>query len=129
MPTTKADLPGTLKRSPKKAQETWAKTHDSAVDYPPHVEVAGSGRDGVTDLDRTLGDRLPLDLLAAGSLDRPGDPRSHPQVVVGRVRDRVHVELRDVTVDDFELHSEMIARRVDRPRRYRKETQWAASRK
>ena len=25
-------LPGTLKRSPKKAQETWLKTHDSAVD-------------------------------------------------------------------------------------------------
>jgi cation transport regulator ChaB len=32
MPTTKADLPGTLKRSPTKAQETWAKTHDSAVE-------------------------------------------------------------------------------------------------
>ena len=32
MPTTKEDLPGTLKRSPKKAQETWAKTHDSAVE-------------------------------------------------------------------------------------------------
>ena len=26
------DLPGTLKRSPKKAQETYIKTHDSAVD-------------------------------------------------------------------------------------------------
>jgi hypothetical protein len=25
-------LPGTLKRSPKKARETWLKTHDSAVD-------------------------------------------------------------------------------------------------
>jgi len=32
MPTTRDDLPGTLKRSPKKAQETWAKTHDSAVE-------------------------------------------------------------------------------------------------
>ena len=32
MPTTKNDLPRTLKRSPKKAQETWAKTHDNAVD-------------------------------------------------------------------------------------------------
>jgi hypothetical protein len=32
MPTRKADLPGTLKRSPRKAQETWAKTHDSAVE-------------------------------------------------------------------------------------------------
>ena len=25
-------MPGTLKRSPKKAQETWSKTHDSAVE-------------------------------------------------------------------------------------------------
>ena len=32
MPTDKTDLPGTLQRSPKKAQETWAKTHDSAVE-------------------------------------------------------------------------------------------------
>src|ERR687889_972096 len=28
----KDELPSTLKRSPKKAQETWSKTHDSAVD-------------------------------------------------------------------------------------------------
>jgi cation transport regulator ChaB len=32
MPTKREDLPGTLKRSPKKAQETYAKTHDSAVE-------------------------------------------------------------------------------------------------
>jgi len=32
MPTRKRDLPGTLQRSPRKAQETWAKTHDSAVE-------------------------------------------------------------------------------------------------
>jgi cation transport regulator ChaB len=28
----KKDLPSTLQRSPKKAQETWGKTHDSAVE-------------------------------------------------------------------------------------------------
>ena len=26
------ELPGTLRRSPKKAQETWIKTHDSAAE-------------------------------------------------------------------------------------------------
>jgi hypothetical protein len=31
MPTNRDELPGT-KRSPKKAQETWLKTHDSAVE-------------------------------------------------------------------------------------------------
>jgi cation transport regulator ChaB len=29
---TRDELPSTLKRSPKKAQETWIKTHDSAVE-------------------------------------------------------------------------------------------------
>jgi hypothetical protein len=29
---SKKDLPSTLQRSPKKAQETWSKTHDSAVE-------------------------------------------------------------------------------------------------
>ena len=28
----KDEMPSTLERSPKKAQRTWAKTHDSAVD-------------------------------------------------------------------------------------------------
>lgn len=31
MPARK-DMPGTLKRSPKKAQDTYAETHDSAVE-------------------------------------------------------------------------------------------------
>lgn len=31
MPAQK-EMPGTLRRSPKKAQRTWAKTHDSAVE-------------------------------------------------------------------------------------------------
>ncbi len=31
MPASK-DMPSTVRRSPKKAQETWAKTHDSAVE-------------------------------------------------------------------------------------------------
>jgi cation transport regulator ChaB len=31
MPAEK-DMPSTVRRSPKKAQETWGKTHDSAVD-------------------------------------------------------------------------------------------------
>ena len=30
MPTSKEDLPGTIQRSPKKAQRTYAKAHDSA---------------------------------------------------------------------------------------------------
>lgn len=32
MPKKETDLPSTLERSPKKAQRTWKKTHDSAVE-------------------------------------------------------------------------------------------------
>ena len=32
MPSDKDDLPSTLQRSPDKAQRTWKKTHDSAVE-------------------------------------------------------------------------------------------------
>jgi hypothetical protein len=32
MPDRDTDIPGTLERSPKKARETWRKTHDSAVE-------------------------------------------------------------------------------------------------
>ncbi len=34
------ELPGTLKRSPRKAQETWIKTHDSAVETSGEGEAA-----------------------------------------------------------------------------------------
>ena len=40
MPTKKEDLPGTLQKSPPKAQRTWAKTHDSAVEQYGEGEVA-----------------------------------------------------------------------------------------
>ncbi len=36
----KEELPSTLKRSPAKAQRTWAKTHDSAVDTYGEGEAA-----------------------------------------------------------------------------------------
>ena len=40
MPTEKEDLPGTLKRSSKKAQETYAKTLDAAHDNYDSEEAA-----------------------------------------------------------------------------------------
>lgn len=40
MPTKKEDLPGTLKRSPKKAQETYAKALDSAHEQYDSEEAA-----------------------------------------------------------------------------------------
>ena len=36
----KDELPETLKRSPKKAQRTWVKTHDSAVETYGEGEAA-----------------------------------------------------------------------------------------
>jgi cation transport regulator ChaB len=39
MPTTKEDLPGTIKRSPRKAQRTYAETLDSAHEQYPDDEA------------------------------------------------------------------------------------------
>src|SRR5262245_7637039 len=73
------------------------------MDHPAGRKPPGLGRDCVPDLDRTLRDRLPLDLLPSGALDRPGHAGAHPEVVVGGVGDRVDRERSDVAVDDLEL--------------------------
>lgn len=64
----KQDLPSTLKRSPKEAQRTFARTHDSAVDRygdgeRAHRTEPAGGRKGshepqsssLDDLDRRIG--------------------------------------------------------------------------
>jgi hypothetical protein len=62
-------LPGTLKRSPKKAQETWLKTHDSAMDQygegegakvellerARELEIAGRSKMDKLELARAMG--------------------------------------------------------------------------
>ena len=73
------------------------------MDDVTSLEATGAGCDSGADRDRALRHRLALDLLPARPLDRPGDAGAHPQMVVGRVRDRVDVERRDVALDHLEL--------------------------
>jgi cation transport regulator ChaB len=74
------DLPSTLRRSPAKAQETWIKTHDSAVET--YGEGARAHRTAFAALKHSFekvgdhwepkGRRGPSDAQAArGSVDRP----------------------------------------------------------
>ena len=67
------------------------------------AKAAGAGHDRLADGNRPAGHRLPLDLSAAGALDRARDAGAHPEPVVGRVRDRIHRQRRDVALDDLEL--------------------------
>ena len=71
MPADKS-LPGTLKRSPKKAQETWLKTHDSAV------EQYGDGRTGPPDGVQVAEELVREGRRSLGAQGRkgPSDPRS-----------------------------------------------------
>ena len=85
--------------------------HDGAVDDVLRRQAPGAGRDRVADLDRALRHRLALDLVAAGALDRARHACAHPEVVVGGVGDRVDLELRDVALDDLELHVGSFVRR------------------
>jgi hypothetical protein len=83
------------------------------VDDPASGEPAGVRRNRVAHLDRSLLDRLALDLVAAGALDRARDARAHPQLVVRRVGDRVDIQLRDVTLDDGEFHRAGLSQGTD----------------
>ena len=79
-------------------------THDGSVDDPLRRQATGGCCDRVADRDRPLRHRLVLNLVAASSLDRTGDPCAHPQVIVRGVGDSVDPERGYVTVNDFELH-------------------------
>lgn len=80
MPTSKDDLPGTLKRSPKKAQETFAKTLDSAHEQYDSEQAAH----------RTAYDSLKHSFEKVGDHWEPKDEKgpSDPQAKGGRDTDR-----------------------------------------
>ena len=55
----KKDMPSTLQRSPKKAQETWGKTHDSAVEqYGEGERAHRTAFDSLKHTHEKIGDHL-----------------------------------------------------------------------
>jgi cation transport regulator ChaB len=78
------ELPSTLKRSPKKAQETWIKTHDSAVEtYGEGERAHRTAFSSVKHSFEKVGDHWepkeskgPSDEQAAGGADTSGDRRT-----------------------------------------------------
>ena len=69
-------LPGTLKRSPKKAQETWIKTHDSAAETS--TAVTASRRSGTA-----------FSAVESTPFEKVGDhwePKEHKGPSIGRRR-------------------------------------------
>src|SRR5665647_3315358 len=77
--------------------------HHRGVDDPARLEIVTGRRDGLADLDGPLQHSLLLDGLAAHALDGAGHARAHPQLGVGGVGDRVHLEFGDVAGGDLEL--------------------------
>jgi hypothetical protein len=72
MPTRRADVPGTVDRSPPKARRTWTKTHDAAVER--YGEGERAHRTAFASLKRgfeKVGDRW-----APKARKGPSDPRS-----------------------------------------------------
>jgi cation transport regulator ChaB len=107
--TTTADLPGTLKRSPKKAQETWAKTHDSAVEtYGEGERAHRTAFSALKHSFEKVGDRWrakerrgPSDPQAArgGRAARERDGETFGGVdVLGSTKDELHARARALDV-------------------------------
>lgn len=81
---TRDELPSTLKRSPKKAQETWIRTHDSAVEtYGEGERAHRTAFSSVKHSFEKVGDHWepkdhkgPSDEQAAGGRDTQGRRRT-----------------------------------------------------
>ena len=103
------DLPGTLKRSPKKAQETWAKTHDAAAEtYGDGERAHRTAFSALKHSFEKVGDHWepkarkgPSDPQAAqgGRAARDRPRRTYGGVdVVGNTRDQLLARARDLGV-------------------------------
>src|ERR687895_360993 len=105
MPTKKEDLPGTLKRSPKKAQRTYAKTLDSAEEqYDSEERAHRTAWSAVKHSFEKVGDHW-----EAKDEKGPSDPQAERSGKAARDRQQV-VE------DDVRLHGD----RLDQPRGHRR---------
>ena len=120
------DLPGTLKRSPKKAQRTWAKTHDSAVEtYGEGERAHRTAFSALKHSFEKVGDRWepkdekgPSDPRAArgGAQARRGDGETFGGVdVLGNTKRELYERARDLGVSGrSKMSKEDLARAIAR---------------
>jgi hypothetical protein len=124
--TTREDLPGTLKRSPKKAQETFARTHDAAVEsYGDGERAHRTAFASLKHSFQKVGDhwepkkrRGPSDPQAArsGRAARDGDGETYGGVdLLGSTRDELLERARGLDVKGrSRMTKEQLARAIDR---------------
>jgi cation transport regulator ChaB len=100
MPTTKKDLPGTLKRSPAKAQRTYAETLDSAEEqYDSEARAHRTAWSAVKHSFEKVGDHW-----EAKDQKGPSDPQSAQRGTAARNRpERTHggVDVRGNTKEEL----------------------------
>jgi len=77
-------------------------SHHSGMNDVFGREGAAARHDGLTNLHRTLSYRLAFDIRATRPFQRSRDARAHPQVIVGRVHNRIDLRLADVPALRFE---------------------------
>ena len=104
----KDEMPGTLKRSPAKAQRTWAKTHDSAVEtYGEGERAHRTAFSAVKHSFEKVGDHWepkkrkgPSDPQAAkgGAQARKGGKTYGGVDVLGHTRDELYQRAKDLGV-------------------------------
>jgi hypothetical protein len=80
-----------------------AELHRRRVDHPARGHLPGRGLYGFAEPDRCALVALGLNGMAAGARDRSSNPAAVSQLGVGRVGDRVNLELCDVRLLDLDL--------------------------
>lgn len=122
----KKELPDTLKRSPKKAQRTWSKAHDSAVEEYGEGERAHRTAfsalkhsfEKVGDHWEAKDERGPSDERAARGAGQPGGETAGGVDVQGRTKDELYQRAKELGVRgrskmDKEELAKNIARKQD----------------
>ena len=91
---TAASMTGPLVRRSRSSETAWMTA--LAARLPAGVTIALAQRDG------RLADRRELDRVAAGALERTTDAGRHPERQIGRVHDRVDLQVADVAVPELD---------------------------
>ncbi len=91
---TADSMTGPLVRRSRSSDTAWMTARAASV--PAVVTMAPPERDG------RLAHGRELDGIAAGALEGAADPGRHPQREIGRVHDRVDLQVADVPVPEFD---------------------------
>ncbi len=76
--------------------------HDCRVNNVTGTQASTLRYDGLSHRDGTLFHRLDFDIRSAGVLDGSSHSSTHPEMIIGRIDDRIGIHLGDIALRHIE---------------------------